>query len=231
MHNIKSTKNRKIVNTKDGSSSIYLPEWNESYHSSHGAIQEAYHVYIANGLKHWTSLHPTKKEIHILEIGFGTGLNAFITTVESAKLNLQVKYSGMEAYPVEESILEELNYSALIAAGKKIEVYRKMHALPWESYEELTPVFQLRKQQLMFDQLQEENTYDLVYFDAFGARVQPELWTEAIFSLMYKAMKKQGVLVTYSSKGSAKRAMQAVGFSIEKLQGPPGKRHMLRATK
>lgn len=223
--------NRKIITTLDGSKTIQLTHWDEQYHSKHGAIQEAKHVFIKHGLQFCaTSNHLKSKTLNILEIGFGTGLNAFLTYVEAQKLQLTINYIGVEAYPVLKEELQQLNYSDLILKGDA-KVFETMHNLPWEAPENLASNFTLTKQQKFFKDIEDNAIYNLIYFDAFGARVQPELWTEAIFKIMYNALKPNGVLVTYSAKGSVRRAMQSVGFSVEKLQGPPGKREMLRAQK
>ncbi|RKE90837.1 tRNA (5-methylaminomethyl-2-thiouridine)(34)-methyltransferase MnmD [Ichthyenterobacterium magnum] len=222
---------RKIITTKDGSKTIQIEEWNEQYHSVHGAIQEANHVFIKHGLLFCYSefFSQTKNEISILEIGFGTGLNALITLLEAEKLKLKINYTGVEAYPVLQKEIEQLNYAEELNADNSI--FLEMHNAQWETQREITENFILNKQQKFFKDITETNTYNLIYFDAFGARVQPDLWTEVIFKAMYKALKNKGVLVTYSAKGSVRRAMQAVGFIVERLPGPPGKREMLRATK
>lgn len=217
---------REVIITADGSSTIHLPDWNEQYHSKHGAIQEAYHVFIKNGLS--TILDD---EISILEIGFGTGLNAFITFLEALQANKKIKYTGVEAYPVENTEIEKLNYVDELNAGELNAFFKKMHTCSWNVDEEIHPQFCLTKKQQFFHEINENERFNLIYFDAFGARVQPELWTEAIFKIMFKALKPKGTLVTYSAKGSVRRAMQAVGFLVERLPGPPGKREMLRATK
>jgi len=217
---------RKIITTSDGSKTIHIEEWNEQYHSKHGAIQEAYHVFIKNGL----SLYENTA-INILEIGFGTGLNALITAIEARKKNVIVNYTGVEAYPISIEELEQLNYISELNVADFEPVFKKMHGVDWEVGFFITENLKLLKQQKDFIKIDDENLYDLVYFDAFGARVQPELWTEEVFFKMYKAMKNKGVLVTYSAKGSVRRAMLAVGFKVERLPGPPGKREMLRATK
>lgn len=217
---------RKIIVTADGSSTIYLPEWDENYHSKHGAIQEAKHVFIKSGLSLFAD-----QNISILEIGFGTALNSFITFLEAPKYNLNIDYVGVEAYPVSEEEIEKLNYVSELNADEFKAVFSEMHIQKWEVQNKLSSNFSLTKRKQFFNEIKDENTFNLIYFDAFGARVQPELWTEEIFESMYKSLKKGGVLVTYCAKGSVRRAMLKVGFSIEKLAGPPGKREMLRATK
>lgn len=217
---------REIITTADGSTTIHLPDWDEQYHSKHGAIQEAYHVFVKHGLDLFT-----EEKIHLLEIGFGTGLNALITFLESEKREQNVHYVGVEAYPVAMSEISKLNYIEALKAHEHAAVFEQLHVQSWDEPHQVTPTFSLEKRQQFFDQISDENLFDLVYFDAFGARVQPELWTEDIFALMYKALKIKGVLVTYSAKGSVRRAMQSVGFTVERLPGPPGKREMLRAVK
>ncbi|PKH50574.1 SAM-dependent methyltransferase [Tenacibaculum sp. Bg11-29] len=214
---------REIIITSDGSTTIHLPDWNEQYHSKHGAIQEAYHVFIKNGLE-----LQKKEEISILEIGFGTGLNCFITFLESNKI---INYVGVEAYPVVAEEVLKLNYVTELKAENEQAVFNKMHALSWEEKHEITQNFSLTKRQQFFKDINDKEQFDLIYFDAFGAEHQPDLWTEEVFKRMFEALKENGILVTYSAKGSVRRAMQAVGFTVERLPGPPGKREMLRATK
>jgi tRNA U34 5-methylaminomethyl-2-thiouridine-forming methyltransferase MnmC len=217
---------REIITTSDGSKTIHLPEWNEQYHSKHGAIQEAYHVFIKHGLNLFEN-----QNISVLEIGFGTGLNALITLLEAEKKSLDIHYVGVEAYPVVLEEVSKLNYIETLKANRHAAVFEQLHVSSWGESNTITSNFLLEKREQFFDQITDENAFDLIYFDAFGARVQPELWTESMFQRMYTALKLKGVLVTYSAKGSVRRAMQAVGFSVERLPGPPGKREMLRAVK
>jgi len=218
---------REIIITSDGSTTIYLPEWNEQYHSKHGAIQEAYHVFIKNGLAHFKHT----SDISILEIGFGTGLNCFITFLEAKKHNLCIDYTGVEAYPVIQEELEKLNYVTELKSEREQQKFRNIHLFSWTEKHQLSTFFSLTKKQQFFEDINEIDKFNIIYFDAFGARVQPELWTESMFKQMYLALKQNGILVTYSAKGSVRRAMQAVGFIVERLPGPPGKREMLRAKK
>lgn len=217
---------RKIITTADGSKTIQIEDWNEQYHSVHGAIQEAYHVFIKHGL---SLFHD--QPLSILEIGFGTGLNALITLLESKKRGLDIVYKGIEAYPVIPEELEQLDYIEALDAGDMEQCFFNMHQTSWGQSHPILPNFSLIKQQIDFREIVDVDQFDLIYFDAFGARVQPELWTEEVFAIMFRALKKDGVLVTYSAKGSVRRAMQAVGFVVERLPGPPGKREMLRALK
>lgn len=228
---------REVIITSDGSSTIHLPDWDEQYHSKHGAIQEAYHVFIKYGLHHYCNMKPfvesskSNLEISILEIGFGTGLNAFITLLESEKFKHKIVYNGVEGYPISEEELKQLNYADQLNTNDSISLFKRIHSIPWEEKQEISKVFTLIKHKKFFNDIDDIEKHHIIYFDAFGARVQPELWTETIFEKMYRALKPKGVLVTYSAKGSVRRAMLAVGFSVEKLPGPPGKREMLRATK
>ncbi len=221
---------RQIITTADGSVTIHLPEWDEQYHSKHGAIQEALHVFIKMGLEHIVHTHGAKK-LSILEIGFGTGLNAFITFLEAEKLRLEIDYTGVEAFPVTAGEIKNLNYTEALSADDKCEIFEKLHRVPWRIEVEISRFFRLIKQQKYFQEIKDSEAYDLIYFDAFGARVQPELWNTKMFENMYETLKSGGVLVTYAAKGSVRRVMKAVGFEVERLPGPPGKREMLRATK
>lgn len=217
---------REIIQTSDGSTSILIPEWNETYHSKFGAIQEAKHVFIKNGLSLFQG-----QSVSILEIGFGTGLNAFITYLEAQKSNQQIEYTGIEAYPVSDEDASKMNYVAALEAENEATIFLKMHQSKWNEKESLAPNFVLEKQNIKFQEIADENKYDLIYFDAFGFRVQPELWSLEIFQKMFNALKADGVLVTYACRSSIKRAMIDAGFAVEKLAGPPGKREMLRARK
>ena len=217
---------REILHTLDGSTTIHLPDWNESYHSKHGAIQEAYHVFIKNGLSLFQG-----KSISILEIGFGTALNTFITFLESQKSVQSIDYVGVEAYPISEKEVLQMNYVAELNAESEKNSFELIHQSNWEEKIVISPKFTLTKRKQFFDEISDENQYNLIYFDAFGYRVQPELWSTEIFEKMYKALKVNGVLVTYAARGVVKRSMIEVGFTVEKLAGPPGKREMFRATK
>ena len=219
---------REIISTKDGSKTIQLTDWNEQYHSIHGAITEAQHVFIRSGLQHWLDRN-RRSDLSIMEIGFGTGLNAFLTCIEAKRNSNNIFYTAIEAYPVSTSEIEQLNYAALLETSESD--FLELHRVDWEQPIQINSNFCLNKKKQFFSEIDEEATFDLIYFDAFGPRVQPELWTEAIFESMYLALKNEGVLVTYSAKGSVRRAMQAVGFTVERLAGPPGKREMLRARK
>ncbi|MCK8481581.1 tRNA (5-methylaminomethyl-2-thiouridine)(34)-methyltransferase MnmD [Psychroserpens algicola] len=222
---------RKIITTADGSKTIQIEDWNEQYHSVHGAIQEANHVYIQHGLLFFISENQPalKEKISILEIGFGTGLNALLTILKAKELECQIDYVGVEAFPVASEEVSQLNYPSELKINE--DIFKKLHDVSWEKKHQISKAFALTKQQKFFKDISEVNTFDIIYFDAFGARVQPELWTETIFKLMHRALKPKGVLTTYAAIGSVRRTLDSLGFDVEKLQGPPGKRHMIRAVK
>ncbi len=221
-----NTLEREIIHTSDGSTTIHIKEWDECYHSKHGAIQEAKHVFIKNGL----ALFPNQK-VSVLEIGFGTGLNAFITYLEAQKLGQTIDYVGVEAYPISEEELQSMNYPEELNALDSKPIFDKMHALNWEEKNDLSESFSLTKRKQFFEEIDDVEKFDLIYFDAFGYRVQPELWSVSVFERMFKSLKNNSVLVTYAARGVIKRNMIEVGFTVEKLAGPPGKREMFRARK
>lgn len=228
---------RQIISTEDGSTTIYLPEWNESYHSKHGAIQEAFHVFVEHG---WHCFHE-QSQISILEFGFGTGLNTLITLLSAWSVQQKTKYTALEKFPVKQEEYLQLNYAQALKKYGVFEtqteneirqIYQEIMQAEWETWQEIQTDFQLKKIKTDFFEFEfPEATYDLVYFDAFGARVQPELWSEKLFEKIYFSMKENGVFTTYSSKGSVRRALISVGFHVEKKPGPPGKREMLIAIK
>ena len=217
---------REIITTDDGSVTIFLPEMQETYHSKFGAIQEAKHVFIQNGL-HLMQNQP----LSILEIGFGTGLNAFITFLESVKNKQTINYTGVEAYPVEPEHSALLNYAEQLESPQYLETFNLMHSCLWDTEIKLNNNFSLTKRKQFFEDIEDEDKYDLIYFDAFGYPSQPHLWSEDIFRRMYNALKVNGILVTYACRSVIKNNMKAVGFITTKLPGPPGKREMLRAVK
>lgn len=214
---------RRIITTKDGSHSILVEELGETYHSVHGALQEAQHVYIKNGL-----LFCLQPELHILEMGFGTGLNAFLTLKEAIKQNITIHYTGLEAYPVTDEEWKKLNYAANTIDKKYFE---ELHFAEWNVPVSIHPNFVVKKVQSKLQNFTTDASYQLIYYDAFGFTYQPELWSEEIFRKLYNILSPQGVLVTYACKGEVTRTLKRIGFDVEKLQGPPGKREMTRAFK
>jgi tRNA U34 5-methylaminomethyl-2-thiouridine-forming methyltransferase MnmC len=217
-------KKRRIVTTADGSKSIFLPEWNEHYHSHHGAWQESAHVYIDCGLA-----MIDKENIDILEMGFGTGLNTLLTLKFGMENGKEIRYHAIEAYPLIKEEWESLGYPELLKMDPKL--FGRIHEMGWEEEKEIIAGFRLCKYETKLEYFQNDRQYDLIYYDAFGPRVQEDLWNSWAFELMYEQMRPGAVLVTYSSKGSVRRILIDLGLKVEKLPGPPGKREMLRATK
>jgi tRNA U34 5-methylaminomethyl-2-thiouridine-forming methyltransferase MnmC len=213
--------------TDDGSHTLFVPELGEHYHSVYGALQESQHVFLAAGFEHVRHLKPV---IKLLEVGFGTGLNALLTLLQ--KGSTTIHYTAVEAFPLKADIIAQLNYPALTKVRDAANLFNLLHTVPWEQNLNLTPGFHMIKRKAKIQDIDiGKDEYDLVYYDAFAPEIQPELWTSDIFKMLYDAMDKGGVLVTYSAKGDVKRNLLAAGFFVERLPGPPGKRHMLRATK
>ncbi len=227
---------RKIIITKDGSPSVSVPEMGVTYHSIHGALQESMHVYIDAGL-HYTSRRREQPEtLQILEIGFGTGLNALLTLIETEKNQQKIHYTAIELYPLTMEEVLSLNYCELLGRQDLIPFFQQLHACHWEKETDITGNFVLIKVNtslvgfLTNSQLNSQ-PFNLIYYDAFAPAAQPELWAPEIFQKLFQWMAPGGILVTYCSKGAVRRAMQAAGFIVEKIPGPPGKREMIRAVR
>ena len=220
---------KKII-TADNSPTLYVPELDEHYHSVNGALTESEHIFIQNGL-----LQKAKEQsaISIFEMGFGTGLNALLTKLVSEEKKLEIEYFTIEAFPIEKTLFEKLNFSErLELKGEKAEYLKALHKTDWERKTELFSNFQFEKRNIKLEAVElPENTFDLVYFDAFNPDLQPELWTEDVFRKIYLAMKSKGILMTYSAKGKVKRALKAAGFVLNALPGPIGKREITQAIK
>ena len=222
---LKEDMQTKLKLTEDGSHTLFVPEIDECYHSTHGAIQESRHIFIEAGLKQCQ-----KKEIGILEIGFGTGLNAFLTLLEAERSKKQVHYTSLELYPVAVETALLLNYPEELAPGKRQD-FEKMHASEWNVEIPVTSYFNLTKVETDFTKFMFKDIFDVVYFDAFSPEKQPEMWSEELFENIYLHCNPGAVLTTYCAKGIVRRAMQAAGFVVERLPGPPGKREILRGVK
>lgn len=216
---------REVIQTADGSKTIYIPEMDENYHSGHGALQEALHVFIQNGLRKLDN----HNEISVFEMGFGTGLNALLSLVESEQK--PIHYVGIEAYPVEIELVDKMSYEAFVDA-KFHSLFQKMHKLDWNKIHQLTDNFTFEKIHGKIEEHEPRNlTFDIVFYDAFGPRAQAEMWEPVILDKMFRMLKPGGFLVTYCAKGQVKRDLKALGFKIEALPGPPGKREMTLAWK
>ena len=221
---------REIRTTQDGSKTLYIKDLNENYHSHHGALQEANHVFIKNGLN-----LVNYYEINILELGFGTGLNALVTINDFLKndKNHVINYFTVEKYPVNIEEVSELDYGSSFEHPEIKDFYEKLHQCPWNEKTEILSGFFFTKFQCDFFDIENLTLpkINLVYYDCFGARVQPDLWEDKIFKIVSDTMENEGLITTYSSKGSVRRILKDLNFEVEKKAGPPGKREMMIATK
>lgn len=220
--------------TEDGSHTLFAEETGECYHSTKGAIQESMHIFIRAGFRQCTKSH-----IRILEIGFGTGLNAFLTLLENSSESdvevfiqnaKNVEYTAVELYPVESEIALQLNYPELTNQNSRQD-FEKLHQAAWNEPVKITENFTLTKLKCDFTVAELNDTFDLIYFDAFSPEKQPEMWSEEMFRKLYISSAENAILTTYCAKGAVRRAMQAAGFRVERLPGPPGKREIIRARK
>ena len=213
---------RELRETADGSMTIYLPEMDEHYHSYHGAIQEAKHVFIENGIQRF----PKKDTISVFELGLGTGLNALLTAIWAEKNQQKVAYFGLEAFPVEPEMNFEMKYDSLITDYQSKDLFSKIIVAPWEAKTEIRNFFQLCKCQSKIQTLLVNQKYDIIYFDAFGPRAQEEMWGFEILKKTTSMLNPDGLFVTYCAKGQLKRDLKTLGLKVETLPGPPGKREM-----
>lgn len=214
--------------TNDGSHSVFSETYGVSYHSRYGAVTESAHVFIAAGLRYKAVV---QREIAILETGFGTGLNAFMSWLEAERRNLQLLYVGLETAPITTEEAQVLNYAELLGVPERSGDFQALHQYTWGMEHTLSEQFQFRKEKIAIEAFEATDTFDVIYFDAFAPQAQPELWTAEVFARMYQALRTDGVLVTYCAQGAFKRTLKQVGFHVERLQGPPGKREMTRATR
>ncbi len=218
---------REVILTADGSKTIYIPEMDENYHSTNGALQEALHVFIQNGIR---TLNPTA-EITVFEMGFGTGLNALLTLVEAVNSDRTINYIGIEAYPVELELIKDISYEHLVDK-QFTESFSLMHSLSWGEKHSFLTNFTFQKIHAKIQDYHPAKSFaDIVFFDAFGPKVQQEVWTIDVLKKMYDMLKPNGILVTYCAMGQMKRDLKSLGFKVEGLPGPPGKREMTRAVK
>lgn len=219
----------RIESTADGSHTLFVPSLNEHYHSINGARQESIHIYINAGL-----LHSPKDNIKVLEIGFGTGLNAYLSLLVSESSAKTIDYTSLELYPLPMEIVKQLNYVEGYQTEDK-EYFDQLHACDWNKKNEITPSFYLTKIQTDFSKFHLpvgfDTTYDVIYFDAFAPEKQPEMWSQGIFDFLYTLTNINGILTTYCAKGAIRRMLLKSGYKVERLPGPPGKREILRATK
>lgn len=214
-----------IIESADGSHTLRVESLNENYHSYKGALTESLHVFLKMGL----ALFSEKESIQLLEVGFGTGLNTLLTALDIDRR--EVHYTSLETYPLSWEMVSKLNYAKLVNDPIAELTFEKMHTAPWDEFSEIADNFHLRKVHAALQDFEPDRPIDLVYYDAFAPHAQPELWEPAIWQKLFEMMSVGGVLVTYCAKGQVRRDMQATGFTVERLEGPPGKREMIRATK
>lgn len=214
---------RQFIITDDGSHTLFVPELNETYHSTRGAMQESLHVFLQAGFHYAMSCSVTPS-LRVLEVGFGTGLNALLTWMEAERLAFPVYYEAIEKYPLSEKETAALNYP-------EQDKLMCLHGCGWEAPVLLSPCFTLCKRQVDLLEYVPEGHFEVIYFDAFAPAVQPELWSRNMFRMLYETLTPCGVLVTYSAKGTVKETLRDAGFEVQRLVGAMGKRHMIRAVK
>jgi tRNA U34 5-methylaminomethyl-2-thiouridine-forming methyltransferase MnmC len=229
------TADLKLVATGDGSVTIYSENFGQHYHSVFGAITESTHIFLNAGLNGYLDhiqSDAAKKKVSILEVGLGSGLNCLLTLSEAKRLNTEIEYTAIEPFPVDEKIWSELGFITLPGLEEYKSIFAEIHRAPSGSMITIRDSFRLKKQNTPLESTEiPETAYHIIYFDAFSPDSQPGMWTEEIFFKLFRGLKPGGILVTYCVKGTVVRAMRSVGFTVEKLPGPPGKRHILRAVK
>ena len=215
-----------LEKTADGSFTLFVPELDEHYHSVKGALTESEHIFINMGLKHSAAVQP-----RVLEIGFGTGLNAFLSLLAAEETQRKVHFTTIERFPLDIETIRSMNYPDQVAPERAKE-YEALHTAPWNVDAPITPFFTLHKLEADFTHYEFPKGYDVIYFDAFAPEKQPEMWSQELFNNLYNVLNTSGILTTYCAKGVIRRMLQAAGFTVERLPGPPGgKREILRATK
>ena len=224
---------REVITTKDGSSTIRLTDSGESYHSIYGAIAESRHIFIQNGLLFLLSTIDRNRTVKVLEIGLGTGLNLLLTADEIIKQeNIKLHYTAIELFPVTSEELSAINYTEILGNPELSNLFAQVHLSQWDNDVELLPNLTFKKLNIDIAALPESKhigrDFDLVYFDAFSPNIQPKLWSCQIFSAVGNMMSENAILVTYSSRGSVKAALREAGFTVTRLKGPEGKRHIVR---
>jgi tRNA U34 5-methylaminomethyl-2-thiouridine-forming methyltransferase MnmC len=212
-----------IIETADGSSSIYATKFNASYHSLHGALQESRHVFIQQGLDLFTASH----KIDLLEIGFGSGLNALLAWNWAIEHSVQISYTGIEAYPLDPEMLQTFSFGDAGSSNQ----FMQLHQTEWEVTNHVSPLFSIHKKKLKWPHFELEQQYDLLFYDAFAPTCQPELWEKEALAHCVNSMRSGGIWVSYCAKGEVRRTLNSQGCDVERLPGPPFKRHMLRARK
>ena len=219
----------RLVMSSDGSHTLYKEDLNEHYHSVHGAVQESEHVFINAGLNDYLKMNNGIKSLSILEIGFGTGLNTLLTAKYLINLKqVNIVYTTLDPYPISNKIIDQLNYTH---SEIEEESFRNIHGSNWNKITNISHNFQLNKLQVKLEEFKTDKTFDIIYYDAFGPNAQQEMWTIDQFIRLFDLTDLGGILVTYCAKGQVRRDLQKVGYKIERLKGPIGKREMIRASR
>jgi tRNA U34 5-methylaminomethyl-2-thiouridine-forming methyltransferase MnmC len=220
---------RQIITTKDNSKTLLIPEMDETYHSINGALTEANHIFIENGINQFNG---TSEVVSIFEMGFGTGLNAILTYRFACQHHINISYNAIEKYPVSDEEMEVLNYSKLLNLNndEQLILHQMHHSFDRKNKLSEYFTFNLFKGDVKNMELNNQN-YDVIYYDAFAPRHQPDLWQKEVLFKMYKSLKPNGFLITYCAQGQFKRNLKALGFEVVNLQGPPGKREITKAIK
>ncbi|WMN12561.1 tRNA (5-methylaminomethyl-2-thiouridine)(34)-methyltransferase MnmD [Marivirga salinae] len=220
--------NIKIITTEDGSHSLYHEGLKETYHSFHGALQESVHVFIEKGLRFWRTKSGLPKQVDIFEVGFGTGLNALLTAQFAIDNEVKINFTTIEPYPLDMEIIDQLNYATSIGQDNLKTVFKELHSCKWEENIEISPYFSIHKIKSKLEDFQTDQRFDVLFFDAFAPSKQAELWTADLLQKCFSLLREGGVFTTYSAKGQLKRDLKSVGFEVETLPGPPGKKEMVR---
>jgi len=220
--------NIKIITTEDGSHSLYHEGLKETYHSFHGALQESVHVFIEKGLRFWRNKSGLPKEVDVFEVGFGTGLNALLAAQFAMESEVKINLTTIEPYPLDIEIINQLNYAELIGQDQLKTVFEELHKSDWNKSVEINSFFTIHKVKSKLEDFQTENRFDVLFFDAFAPSKQAELWTSDLMQKCFDLLGNGGVFTTYSAKGQLKRDLKSVGFQVETLPGPPGKKEMVR---
>lgn len=223
------SKHNQLITSDDGSHTLISNKFGVSYHSTHGALQESITVFLAAGFHY--ARHNFLADIKVLEMGFGTGLNALLTLIEAEKYRRPVQFSTIEAYPISTKQADTLNYIEILDCAKYADAFRMMHNAQSGQTLQISKYCSFTKHITKIEDFEPIDKYNVVYYDAFAPTTQPELWDESMMNRIYDLLEDQAVFVSYCAKGSFKRALKAAGFILEPLPGPPGKREMTRALK
>jgi len=215
-----------IIPTNDGSDSVFSNQYNASYHSKFGAIEESITIFISSGL--YYNYLKGKRKLHIFEMGFGTGLNAFLTAIEAERLQIDIDYTAVELHPLPEELSIQLNYPKTLGFS---DLFNRIHQSTWGETQKISEYFKLNKRHIRIEDMEHSTPYDLIYYDAFAPSTQADLWLDSVHVPLFHNLKDNGNLVTYCAQGKFKRMLKAIGYTLESLPGPSHKKEIIRATK